>query len=377
MRILFTTVGLSGHFFPLVPLAWGARALGHDVLVAAPDHFVGAVLRAGLPVASCGSVPDFVGLVERDWDVSAVEARRRANGKTFAAMALASLPGLRALVGTWAPDVVVSERAEFAGRVAAGAGVPFAEVHWGVPELHEYRDAATEALRPALSGVARLPAPGLVLNPWPAGLRLPHARRHRGFRHVAFNGDAHIPPWLWAPRHRPRIGLTLGTVLPLLGPDGVLPLLKPVLARLGGLGAEVVIAVDDAVAATWPPLPGSVRHAGRVPLAQLLRTCDVAIHHGGQGTSLTALDAGVPQLVLPVFDDQLENAEAVVRSGAGIRLAGPEITPGAVAARCEALLEDGSYGRCAARVADEIAAQPAPADVMAGVASWAAVRRAA
>ncbi|MFJ7219499.1 glycosyltransferase [Amycolatopsis sp. NPDC098790] len=376
MRILFTTVGLSGHFFPLVPLAWGARALGHDVLVAAPDHFAATVLRAGLPVASSGSVPDFVGLVERDWDVSAVEARRRANGKTFAAMAVASLPGLRELVETWDPDVVVSERAEFAGRVAAGAGIPFAEVHWGVPALPEYRDAATEALRPALSGAA-LPSPGLVLNPWPAGLRLPHARRHVGFRHVAFNGDARIPRWLWAPRRRPRIGLTLGTVLPLLGPDGVLPLLKPVLARLGAVGAEVVVAVDDAVAADWPPLPGSVRYAGRVPLAQLLRTCDVAIHHGGQGTSLTALDAGVPQLVLPVFDDQLDNAEAVVRAGAGIRLAAPDLTPEAVAIRCETLLEDGGYGRSARRVAAEIAAQASPAEVMAGLVTWAAMRPAA
>ena len=35
MRVLFTSVALCGHFYPLVPLAWTFRALGHDVLTLA------------------------------------------------------------------------------------------------------------------------------------------------------------------------------------------------------------------------------------------------------------------------------------------------------------------------------------------------------
>ena len=34
MRFLLTTVPGAGHLFPLVPLAWSLRALGHEILLA-------------------------------------------------------------------------------------------------------------------------------------------------------------------------------------------------------------------------------------------------------------------------------------------------------------------------------------------------------
>lgn len=47
MRLLFTTAPLRGHLFPLVPLAWAARAAGHEVLVATTEAFAPVVLGAG------------------------------------------------------------------------------------------------------------------------------------------------------------------------------------------------------------------------------------------------------------------------------------------------------------------------------------------
>lgn len=94
----------------------------------------------------------------------------------------------------------------------------------------------------------------------------------------------------------------------------------------------------------------------------MLPTCVVAIHHGGHGTSLTALDAGTSQLVLPVFDDQLDNADAVVRSGAGLSLLADEVSPDSVADRCATLIEDTGFRVDAAVVAAEIASQPAPVE---------------
>jgi L-noviosyl transferase len=38
MRFLFSTLPGLGHFFPIVPLAWGVRAAGHDVVVAPPSR---------------------------------------------------------------------------------------------------------------------------------------------------------------------------------------------------------------------------------------------------------------------------------------------------------------------------------------------------
>lgn len=358
MRILVTTVGLPGHFFPLVPLAWACRSAGHEVLVAASVDFLSIAVRSGLPVTGCGPAADFVDLGGADAMSSGTVRRRRAHGRAFGRVAAGKLAGTASLIRSWRPDLVLSERAEFAGPVAAReSGVPLAELHWGVARLDAYRTEAADVL-----GLDALPEADLALNPWPPGLRPSYAAGHHSVRHVPYNGDSIVPEWVFEPRPRPRVCLTLGTLLPRLGAGGVTATVLPLLAELARLDVEIVVAIDDAVAAGWPELPAAVRHAGRMPLAEVLSACDVLVHHGGQGTSLTALAAGCPQLVLPHFDDQLDNADAVVASGAGLRL--DELTPRVVAKSCLRLLDSVRFGRAAAGVAAEIAAQPHPADVV-------------
>jgi UDP:flavonoid glycosyltransferase YjiC (YdhE family) len=365
MRVLFTSVALCGHFYPLVPLAWTFRALGHDVLVAVAEDFVPEVLRAGLPSVACGPPADFTGF-SASGESGQLAARRYGNGRVFARNAARNLPGLTSIVDRWRPGLVLGERAESAGPVvAAMSGVPAVELQWGVAELAEYRAAAADELAATLArlGLRAMPPAAGVVNPWPPSLRLPHARGQRRMRNVPYDGQALVPGWVWEPRSRPRVCLTLGTVLPRLGLDGMTELVIPVLRELGRLGVDVVVAVDDAVAATLPPLPAAAVHVGRMPLSHVLRACDVAIHHGGQGTALTALGAGNPQLVLPVFDDQLDNAEAVVEGGAGLRLRPDEVDAKAVAGCCAELLERPAFADAAADVAAEIAAQPSLAGV--------------
>ena len=47
MRILFTFVGGSGHYEPLVPIARAALAAGHTVAFACRPSMVGVVLGDG------------------------------------------------------------------------------------------------------------------------------------------------------------------------------------------------------------------------------------------------------------------------------------------------------------------------------------------
>src|SRR4051812_21259617 len=117
MRLLFTTVPLAGHLFPMVPLAWAARAAGHEVLVATSDNFIPTVLRSGLPAVSWGPPADFVDLVAGAPPASAdsVPERRYAHGRAFGRIAGRCLPGARSLVDAWQPDLLVCERAEYAG----------------------------------------------------------------------------------------------------------------------------------------------------------------------------------------------------------------------------------------------------------------------
>nr|WP_062333278.1 nucleotide disphospho-sugar-binding domain-containing protein [Herbidospora sakaeratensis] len=359
MRLLFTTAPLRGHLHPLVPLAWAARACGHEVLVATAEAFCAAVAAAGLPVASLGPADGFVELAGADRDTPDPAGRRRAHGRAFALIAADVLPGARGVVADWRPDLVVSERAEFAGPLAAAAaGLPHVEYRWGIAPLDEYPEAAA-----AEFGV-RPPTPVRVLDPWPVRLRAAHAAHHQSIRDMPYSGEARVPGWVLRPRVRPRVCVTFGTVVPRLGGGRVDDLLLPLLRSLSGLGAEIVLAAEDQVLAARPELADAADHAGRLPLAQVLPVCDVLVSHGGHNTVLTALAAGVPQLVIPQFDDQFDNADAVAGARAGLRLDPGEATPEAVTARVRELLGDRRYAAAAAGLAAEIAAQPSPADVV-------------
>jgi UDP:flavonoid glycosyltransferase YjiC (YdhE family) len=369
MRVLFTTVALPGHFLPLVPLVWAFRSFGHDVLVATSEEFVPTALRTGIPVASTGKIPDFVDLVaghSASPDESE-QQRRYAHGRAFGQIAVQALPGVRAIVESWRPDLVVSERAEFAGPLAAAAqSIPRVEYQWGVAALAEFAEAAAVELADELAAAGKdtLPEPATVLNPWPPSLRLEHAAGQQSVRYVPFNGDAFVPDWVLAPRDKPRICMTLGTLLPRFGAEGVHRFLLPMLESVAELGVELVVAVDPKVAVDWPPLPAAVRHVGWLPLAQVLPSCDALVHHGGQGTSLTALVTGTPQVVLPRIDDQWSNADAVVASGAGLRFAPDEVTADAVAKGCGELLGSTRFGAAAKQVAEEMAAQPCLSEIV-------------
>lgn len=364
MRVLFTTAPLFGHFSPLVPLAWACRAAGHDVLMVTSEHFVPTVRAAGLAASSAGQGMGVGELASTD-PANGIDDDRYAHGVVFAEMAARNLAETCAIVRTWQPDIVVSERAELSGPIAAAMHrLPLVEFQWGVPELAEYRAAADMVLRAELVrlGLPGLPQPDVILNPWPSRLRMPHAHGHIGVRHVPYEGGVSIAGWMLDTGGAPRVCVTLGTVIPRVAPV-TMSLLAATTETLMGQGWDVVIAVDDDLAAILrPSLPADVLHCGRVALSQMVRTSSVLVHHGGQGTSLTSLAAGCPQVVLPKFDDQFDNSAAVARSGAGLCLPLDEATPDVVAGMCARVRDDAVFAHGASGVAVEIGRQPAPAE---------------
>ncbi|HEY0500103.1 MAG TPA: nucleotide disphospho-sugar-binding domain-containing protein, partial [Kutzneria sp.] len=107
-------------------------------------------------------------------------------------------------------------------------------------------------------------------------------------------------------------------------------------------------------------LPGNVRAVGYLPLGALLSTCDAAIHHGGAGTTMTTVDAGIPQIVVPQAADQFLNADTVQAHGLGQRASVDEVD----VALIERLLADADWQANARRLRAEIRAMPSPADVV-------------
>jgi UDP:flavonoid glycosyltransferase YjiC (YdhE family) len=107
-------------------------------------------------------------------------------------------------------------------------------------------------------------------------------------------------------------------------------------------------------------LPPNVRVVGRVPLDRVLPHATAVVHHGGAGTVLGALAAGVPQLVCPGPGDRRHNATLVARRGAGLSVEAKSIT----AAILTRLISDAALVEAAREVRDEIAAMPPPADLV-------------
>jgi UDP:flavonoid glycosyltransferase YjiC (YdhE family) len=91
---------------------------------------------------------------------------------------------------------------------------------------------------------------------------------------------------------------------------------------------------------------------------------------------LGAFGHGLPQLLVPQGADNFVNAERAVGAGAARRLLPEELQPTAVAADLRLLLGDPGYRAGAERIAAQIAAMPAPAEVAAELrATCAADRR--
>ena len=111
-----------------------------------------------------------------------------------------------------------------------------------------------------------------------------------------------------------------------------------------------------------PERPANVRVEPWVPQQDVLGHAAAAVVHGGSGSTLGALAAGVPLVVVPLFADQPENARRVAEVGAGIAVEPNREDPGRRSAplrnAIETVLADPSYGERARAIADEVRAEP-------------------
>jgi UDP:flavonoid glycosyltransferase YjiC (YdhE family) len=166
------------------------------------------------------------------------------------------------------------------------------------------------------------------------------------------------PAWLAGPHERPRVYVTLGTVV--FGATHALD------AALGALEAD---DVDVLVAVGPEGDPGALKRRGDrihverfVDQARVIPQVDAVVHHGGSGTALAALAAGLPQVLMPQGADQFQNAEMLVSLGAA-RAFLPGMADDVLAEHIHAALAGGEMTVAASNFAREIAAMPSPADV--------------
>jgi MGT family glycosyltransferase len=136
--------------------------------------------------------------------------------------------------------------------------------------------------------------------------------------------------------------------------------LQRVLDALGTLAVRGVMTAGPAVDSAALEAPANVTILESAPHREVLRCAALVVTHGGHGTVVKALAAGVPMVLLPHGRDQADTAARVTMRGAGIALQRTS-RPAAIAAAARRVLQNSSY-RAAAQRLGEIIRRDAESD---------------
>lgn len=109
---------------------------------------------------------------------------------------------------------------------------------------------------------------------------------------------------------------------------------------------------------------------GYAPHSTVFSRAAVVMHHGGVGTAAQALRSGRPQLVIPFFADQPDNAGRIAHLGCARVLPRRNFTARRAETHLRALLERSDYAENAHRIAGGIAMEDGAAEAARLVGEW-------
>ena len=365
MRITFFTHGSRGDFWPMVVLATQLARRDHDITFAAPEEQRAFVEGAGLRVAPLPfdpvtwlSTPEGQQLMHtggitfiRRW-----QAELERHAEAFDAAYQAAATGAEAIVcmlNTWDRALAMADHLQV--PIATVHVVPVAPTrehaslitrgnvrdprlrmlshrlfHW---MFWRPRARSTNAFRAKLglpecsiSTFERLQYPGaLGLHPtspslyprptdWPDHLKLSASWWMPAEVRAAL-GEG-IPDDLdrWLDAGPPPVYLGFGS-MPVLDPRAML---DDIIAVTRALGLRALVNADSLVAdGRGDTLPDHIRAVASCDHDRLFPRCAGVVHHGGGGSTLTSLRAGVPTMACSVMADQPWWGEHLKRLGVG------------------------------------------------------------
>lgn len=398
MKILVVAMGSTGDVHPLVGLGLALQRRGHEVILIAAGYFEALARQVGLGFAPFATKEAYLEMI--------ADPRLSSRVSGFAAlMQSATVPALapvyQAVCHLQEPGrtVLVASTLGLGARLAQEKlGLPLLTVHLSPMALRSnHRSPVTPGLLVS-DGVPKplkraqwwladtLLVEGLVgrpLNAFRRELGLPRVKR--AFASWIHSPDGVLglfPDW-FGPPQPDWPGATVLTGFPLYDEAGVSD--PPEEVKRFVEEGEPPVAFTPGSAATGAKrffasaveacrllgrrgllltrfsaqvpgdLPPGVRHAEYVPFGWLLPRAAALVSHGGVGTMAQALAAGIPQLVMPTAHDQPDNAERLLRLGAGAVLLPGRFRGPRVARALEALLRSEQIRSACREIADRMA----------------------
>jgi UDP:flavonoid glycosyltransferase YjiC (YdhE family) len=371
LRLMIAAFGDAGHAFPAIALARALAERGHEVVVETWRRWQQAVEGCGLEFAAA-----------EQYKVFPPPRPGSADGASAAQAARALLP----FIDQWRPDAVVSDVLTVAPALAAeAAGVRRATLIPHPYPVHQKGEPFFAfGLLPSRTAVGRLAwrawlpvlETGLrrgrrELNGQRAALGLaPLDRFHGGLSEelvlVAtfpqleyprrWSSEVHVTGPMEFELPFPDIELPPGDApLVLLAPstakDPECRLVRTALAALADEPVRVVATTNGAEPDRPVEVPGNAVLVEWLSYSQMMPEAALVICHGGHGTMVRALGAGVPVLCCPVAGDMNENAIRVAWAGAGLSLPWRFSRPAPLRWAARRILGDLTFTRRAAELA--------------------------
>ena len=360
MHFILATVGTDGDVFPHIGLGAVLRRRGHRVTLAAPETYRHRAQTFDLefcPLVSSDEVRQMLAdpdlwhpfrsgwmmarwggpMIPRQYEALAKLADQSdsvliANAGVLAARLVQEKRGVPMATLLLQPGLIPSctNPPEMPGGVTIPNWLPhpLRRMYWlGIdaagyamvsPPLNRMRRAL------GLAPVTRLfrwwLSPDLVIGlfpnwyappqpDWPAQIRLSGFGRFDG-------AHAQLPEEVekFCKDGAPPIAFTLGTGMSHAG-----RFFRAAVAACESIGARALLLTKFKEILPRN-LPSGIRHCAYAPFRQLLPRCSAVVHHGGVGTTAAALEAGSPQLVLPLAWDQPDNAARINDLRVGLSL---------------------------------------------------------
>jgi UDP-glucoronosyl and UDP-glucosyl transferase len=343
----------------MLPLLRVARDRGDEILVAGPHALRDMVIESGFAFWGCGepTEAEIAPIREQFATASREVASVLGNRELFGRMAAgAMLPELTRAYVDWNPDFVLRDPCEYASAILAKRRkVQTATV---AISLSSAEDGSIRAAEPALEDhepdltnfVRSLP----YLTRFPERLdpdQMPNTIR---FRETLDTKTTPLPDW-WNGSDAPLVYLTFGTVFGYMSFAG--DVLRVALDAVADLDARVLVTVGHKFdPSQLGPISANTHVERWVDQCDVFEAASIVVCHGGSGTSLGALSAGLPLVIHPMFSDQFVNAQMVADSGAGETV--HQRDSAAFAASVRRVLSNDVYQQRAQRIAGEMATMP-------------------